>query len=132
MWAPFLQDAIERPFTAGVAVTAMLTTTLIPTALHLAAAVIGVAMSPMPGHTWVVRNLRQSPLAAVDQVGIVCWFQVWAILTLALVPALCYALWLLVTVALETSAGLNLVDIACWSARLVGGPGIPVQCLPGI
>ena len=133
VWAPFLEDAIERPFTAGFAVTAMLATTLIPTALHLAAAVITVMVAPDPGHAWAVRTLRQSPLAGIDQVKIVCWFEAWAILSIALVFGVCALLWWLVTTALEASAGLTLVNVACWSARLVSTPGLPIPavCLPG-
>ncbi len=134
VWAPFLENAIEHPFTAGFAVTAMLATTLIPTALHLAAAVIAVAISPMPGHAWVVGKLRHAPpLAAIDQVRVVCWFEAWTLLSFAVVVAVCAALWWLVTSALDASLGLTLVNVACWSARLVSTPALPIPavCLPG-
>lgn len=134
VWAPFLQDVIERPFTAGFGVTAMLATTLIPTALHLAAAVVALAVSPAAWHGWVVRTLRQDAApAALDQVGIVFCLAASVLFSIVLVAGVCIVLWWLIAAALDASLGFTLVDVACWSTRLVSSPGLPIPtvCLPG-
>lgn len=132
VWAPLLEEAQQAPWTAGLSVTLMLVTTLVPTALHVGTAFLALLVRPMVGHRRVVARLREDQPSRWHLAGIIIWLQLFVFGSVALTGLVGWGLYHCWTVLTGETMGSLLLHTACWSARAVGGPGIPALCFaPG-
>ena len=129
VWAPMLETARQAPWNAGLGVTLMLITTLLPTGLHAGVGLFALLVRPMPGHGWVLRRLREPEPIMLHRAGIALWLLTFALGSLCLVLVAGWLLWLGLSMLTGETTGTMLLDTACWSARLVGGPGLPQTCV---
>jgi hypothetical protein len=122
-WGAYLQAARDDPFGAGLTVTGMLATTLLPTLLHLLAA--GVALLPPSiGGGGIAGLAAKKKTTLLDRVIFVASVAGSAVASWLILALVCIVLWH----GLGSFAGPlggHLADLAVEAGRWVGGPGAP-------
>jgi hypothetical protein len=122
--------AEHDPFGAGIMVTGMILTTLVPTALHLGLAIWALLVMPVfRGH--VIGLLRSGPKDSLDKIRIIWNITLSIFVSVGLLFAAGYAIWF----GVDTIWGHVIGDSLLWTARcaadLIGGPGAPPLPHPG-
>ncbi|MEM1212663.1 MAG: hypothetical protein AAGI68_10240 [Planctomycetota bacterium] len=114
----YLDAAREAPLGAGLAVTAMLVTTLLPTAGHFVLAIGAFVLQPLPGRGWARRTLLSPDHNRIQR----SFCAAWVVARFFAFPAtlLVLVVWGL-TALLHLPVGESLCDVAEWSAAVVRG-----------
>ncbi|MBK8908769.1 MAG: hypothetical protein IPM60_12955 [Rhodospirillales bacterium] len=123
VWQPFLEAAQVDPILAGLPVTGMLFSTLVPTAAHLLLALTALVLMPMPFRGSILRWLEGEP-HFWQRCGVIAWLWFAVAFALVLLVGGGAVLWWAISLSGETLGGW-LYDVAAWSATQVGGPGQP-------
>jgi hypothetical protein len=122
-WSVYLDAARKDPFGAGLLVTGMLLTTLIPTILHLLAAGVALAL-PWIGGATIDRLADKPSPTLLDRMGFVGLIFLSVLLSWAALVVVSVTLWEAVA-AFVGPLGQSLADLAYAAGRMVGGPGAP-------
>jgi hypothetical protein len=122
-WGPYLDAARRDPFGAGLLVTGMLATTLIPTILHMLAAG-GAFLLPIIGGNLIEELATKPEPTLLDRIGFAVLTVSSILLSWAMLAVLAIAIWEAVA-AFGLPLGSNLADLAETIGRAVGGPGAP-------
>ncbi|OGL60719.1 MAG: hypothetical protein A3J27_08630 [Candidatus Tectomicrobia bacterium RIFCSPLOWO2_12_FULL_69_37] len=120
-WDGFLEAAAAAPFSQGLMVNGMLLTTLIPTALHFLVGLTILTIRPMPGQRLMAKWVEGH---RGKRLMVETWCLAAFVVSCGIFLAGCYLLWQAVALSGATVGGY-LYEMALWSARLVGGPGLP-------
>ncbi len=93
-WVSFAEAARDTPYTAGLVVTGMLFTTLIPTALHMTTGVTALVLRPLPGRGWAAGLLgADGGPSTGEKVLVVGWLMLAVAIALALLAGFGWGLW---------------------------------------
>ncbi len=122
-WGLYLDAARREPFGAGLLVTGMLATTLIPTVLHLIAAGGALALPQIGGGT-IRRLADKAETTLLDRVGFVGLTVLSVFLSWAVLVVVSVGLWE-ASEAFLGPLGVKLADLAEGVGRAIGGPGAP-------
>lgn len=124
-WLIYLNAARHDPFGEGWLVTGMLATTLFPTALHLLAAG-GALILPRIGGGVIKRLAEKDETTLLDRIIFVGAIAVTVLLSWGALAGAATGLWHLGNTYIGP-LGTWLADVAEWSGRAVGGPGLDLN-----
>jgi hypothetical protein len=122
-WGPYLDAARREPFGAGLLVTGMLATTLIPTILHMLAAG-GALVLPIIGGNLIEDLATKPEPTLLDRVRLIVLTVFSVLLSWAVLAIVAIAIWE-AAAAFGLPLGSNLADLAETIGRAIGGPGAP-------
>ena len=93
-WVSFARAAHDTPFAAGLVVTGMLATTLIPTALHMVTGLTALVLRPMPGRVPIAGMLESGDAPSTgEKVVIVGWLMAAVLTASAMLVGFSWGLW---------------------------------------
>ncbi len=127
-WGLYLDAARHDPFGAGLLVTGMLATTLLPTVLHLLAAG-GALVLPGIGGARIEQIAEKAKPTLLDRSAFLALIGLSVLVSWAVLVVGSVALWQAAGVFLDPQAGQSLggllADLAEGVGRAIGGPGAP-------
>ncbi len=122
-WGVYLDAWRREPFGAGLLVTGMLATTLVPTILHLLAAGGALTLPVIGGGR--IRTLAAKPATTLfDRINFVGLIAISVFLSWAVLVVIGVAIWE-ATEVFSGPLGSKLADLAEEVGRAIGGPGAP-------
>jgi hypothetical protein len=109
----FMQSARSTPASGGLAVTVMLTSTLVPTFAHLLIVLMALFLRPLPGRSKISKFLTsEADLSTTVRYGIIAYLLTAFLLGLSALIMAMYGLWFLVVFFTGGSFGQFLFSIA--------------------
>ncbi len=123
-WVGMVTTAQKDPFGAGLMVTGMLATTLVPTAVHLVAALVALAFPRLGGRTFGVIARQRVPSKG-GRFGFAMLYGVTVFGSFTALALAGMVLWSLGAAVWQANHLAGLADLAYWAGRLIGGPGAP-------
>jgi hypothetical protein len=101
-WENYLHAVKNAPFSDGLLVTSMLLTTLIPSVLHVAFGIFGIVQAISPASRKAARLIPtdkaevMSAAKVTQVVHVLIWSNIWRVVSVLVVSAGLWGLWLLV------------------------------------